>query len=444
MNSPDNVLEIRSLSKVYQIYERSRDRLKQALSVGRRKYYREFRALNDVSFDVRRGETMGILGCNGSGKSTLLQIIFGTMSLTQGTVTRQGRISALLELGAGFDGELTGRENVYLHAAILGLPKDEIDDRFDEIASFAGIGEFMDQPVRTYSSGMHVRLAFAVAINVDPDILIVDEALAVGDARFQQRCIDRIRKFREKGVSILFVSHDIESIRRICDRAIVLNQGQIVQEGPATDVANWYLRFVTNDYDLKKTHEAEAACPAAPAIAVVEEDDECSENASSANLPADFHYFRHGDGDARIVSASLVDEAGRPVDRYELGSALNFRCEVEFYKPLDFHIIGLHIRDQKGTDVIVLNTYQEQTDMPPVAEGDRLSYTITCPLDIKPGYYSISATVAYDQFKLQWMDWIDCLLVFRVVDPQPERLIFGVHYPQNVEITCKPARSRAA
>ncbi len=436
----DIVIEVDHLSKVYQIFDSARDRLRQAFSWGKRKYYREFQALYDVTFHLARGETLGIMGCNGSGKSTLLQIVFGTITPTQGRVTKYGRIAALLELGGGFDQELTGRENVYLNAAVLGLSKEEIDSRFGEIAAFADIGEFMDQPVRVYSSGMQVRLAFAVAIHVDPDVLVVDEALAVGDAQFQQKCINRIRTLRDLGVSILYVSHDIDSVKRLCDRAIVLNGGKIVKTGAALEVANWYLAYVTSGYDMEKMREMQA--DAAKCRFQPQHDSSPCEEAES--LPPEFEYFRHGDGDARIVDAQLTDHAGRRVEHYEMGETLRLYLDVEYYKPLAEHIIGMHIRDGRGTDVIVLNSYQEKVEMPAIAGGERLRFAIDCPIHIKPGWYSISATVAYDQVRMQWLDWVDCLLVFRVVDPRPSRLVFGVHYPPGIEISWSPAISRTA
>ena len=254
---PDLAIRIHQLGKCYPMYNKPADRLKQALWLGRRKYYHDFWALKDVSFEVPRGRTVGIMGRNGSGKSTLLQIVAGTLSATCGTVEVRGRASALLELGAGFVPDLTGRENIYVYGTLTGLSRKEIDARFDAIAAFADIGEFIDQPVKIYSSGMFVRLAFSAAVNVDPDVLIIDEALAVGDARFQSRCMNKINQFRESGVSILFVSHDMETIKRICDHALVLDRGQVVSRGVSVHATNWYLAFLTNDFDLEKTRQAE-------------------------------------------------------------------------------------------------------------------------------------------------------------------------------------------
>jgi lipopolysaccharide transport system ATP-binding protein len=239
----DFAIQAKNLGKCYQIYQQPLDRLKQSFWRSKRRFYQEFWALRDVSFKIRKGETVGIIGSNGSGKSTLLQILCGTLNPTEGEVTINGRVAALLELGAGFDPEFTGRENVYMNAAIMGLSTAEIDSRYDEIAAFANIGSFIEQPVKTYSSGMYVRLAFATAINVSPDILVVDEALSVGDARFQQKCMARIRKFCRSG-TVIFVSHDMAAVIELCSRVFWIESGQIKMDGLPKIVAEKYFQFM--------------------------------------------------------------------------------------------------------------------------------------------------------------------------------------------------------
>jgi len=254
MSSNDIAIRVSNLSKCYFIYDRSQDRLKQYIYprlqrlVGRqpKNYFREFWALRDVSFEVKKGETVGIIGRNGSGKSTLLQIICGTITPTSGTVETKGRVAALLELGSGFNPEFTGRENVYMNGAILGLSKEEIDDRFDDIAAFADIGEFINQPVKMYSSGMYIRLAFAVAVNVEPQIMIVDEALSVGDIRFQNKCLRRLNEFKESGCSILFVSHSPTMIEAFCDRVVWLDHGVVKEIGLPNKLVRRYVDYMTH------------------------------------------------------------------------------------------------------------------------------------------------------------------------------------------------------
>lgn len=245
---PDNaVVQLENLGKCYRIYKNPKDRLKQALWRGRRQYYRDFWALRDISLKVSKGETLGIIGCNGSGKSTLLQMICGTLTPTEGSIKTQGRIAALLELGSGFNPEFTGRENVAINARLLGLSEKEVEEKFDQIVDFSEIGQFIDQPVKTYSSGMFVRLAFAIASHADPDILIVDEALSVGDIAFQNKCILRIKKLRDDGLTLIFVSHDLSTLQLICDRAIWIHKGKLQEEGEPVQVCQEYYALTTQN-----------------------------------------------------------------------------------------------------------------------------------------------------------------------------------------------------
>lgn len=244
----DYAIEAKELTKLYKLYDRPIDRVKETFS--KKVYSRDFYALNQISFSIAKGETIGFVGRNGAGKSTLLKILTGVLQPTRGAVRVNGKVSALLELGAGFNMEFTGRENIYLNAKIMRVSKKEMDSRIDEILSFADIGEYIDQPVKTYSSGMFVRLAFAVAIHVDPDILIVDEALAVGDTRFQLKCMEKFSEFQKKGKTILFVSHDINMIKRFCDRTIWLNQGRVVMDGPTDQVTDIYTDFQKSEMEL--------------------------------------------------------------------------------------------------------------------------------------------------------------------------------------------------
>src|ERR1041385_6351351 len=248
-------LRVQSVSKQYRTYARPGDRLKESLTRGRLRRHKEFWALHDVSFELNAGDIVGIIGPNGCGKSTLLQIIAGTLEPTHGEVWHEGRIAALLELGAGFDPEFTGVENVYMNASLLGLSRRETDRLFPQIERFAEIGDFLYQPVKTYSSGMYVRVAFAIAASVEPDILIIDEALAVGDSVFQHRCLRRIHELQERGTTVLFVSHDLAAVRALCSRAILLNQGRIVADGPPPDVLNHYQKIIM---ERESAYEAEA------------------------------------------------------------------------------------------------------------------------------------------------------------------------------------------
>lgn len=431
--SSDLAISVENISKCYLMYDRPQDRLKQSI-FRKRRYFREFWALRDISFEVKKGETVGIIGRNGSGKSTLLQIIAGTLTPTIGEVKVNGRVSALLELGSGFNPEFTGRENVFLNGAILGITREEMEQRFDEISTFADIGDFIDQPVRIYSSGMFIRLAFAVAINVEPDILIVDEALAVGDARFQQKCMSRIRKMREKGVAIIFVSHDTEAVKRLCNLAYILERGRFIASGQADTIANWYLAFVAANYQIEKMTIPEQNKLAIPNLVKSEDNKNISINKRSTIIDTDFVFFRHGDGSARFKRIQLLDMEGREIEFIRFGSNFHLHCEIEFHTDLEFFIVGFYIRDRLGTDLVGINTYQEKISIPTIHAGDTICVDFSFPLWLRPGIYSISPAIAYDQKKMEYMDWIDNAIVFRIIDNNLERTIFGLTYPDCLEV----------
>lgn len=462
-------ISVKNVSKGFKRYARPVDRLKEILLPGKSRAD-EFWALQDINLELLKGETIGIVGQNGSGKSTLLQIIAGTLTPTIGEVKVNGRLSALLELGSGFNPEFTGRQNVFFNGRLLGLNQNEIETKFDEIAAFADIGDFLEQPVKTYSSGMYVRLAFSVAINVEPDILIVDEALAVGDARFQQRCMTRINQLRDQGVTVLFVSHDSEAVKRLCDHAVVLEKGKIVNCGSAQDMVSWYLALMTVDFDMEKLRVIEDS------VRMQEDDIEQIKNnkfdikdaeqladlksqgqivildkyvnslehptptveritsISDTTLLTEFKYFRHGDGNARILSTVAKNSQGQEVDFVYLGDTINIYVEAIFFSAQDEYLIGMLIRDRLGTDIIGINTYQERIEMPKVCSGDKFLYCFSFPIDIRPGVYSISPSIAYDQYKMPWLDWVENALVIRVIDKEPKRLVFGIYHPPERDV----------
>ena len=415
------VLAVRHVGKHYRIYGKPIDRLKQMLFRGRR-YYHEFPALLDVDFELARGESLGVLGHNGAGKSTLLQIVAGTLQPSAGEVVRNGRVAALLELGSGFNPEFTGRENVHLSGAVLGLSPREVAARFDEIVAFADIGAFLEQPVKLYSSGMFLRLAFAVATSVDPDLLVVDEALAVGDVRFQQRCITRIRQMREAGTAILFVSHDLESCKRICDRALVLERGAVLRQGKAFEVCDWYLAHLIGESIATAPAPAHGAPEAVPAPAP-------TAAPTSATLRADFKWLRHGDGNAEIVRSEMIDGSGAAVTIARLDDEVTFRFDVRCKTDLPGHGFGFFLRDRLGTDVVGINTFQEGVAVPPLRSGQLVRYEFKLRLQLRPGAYGVSPAVAYSQEDLRFLDWINNALVIEVHDPRPRHQVFGLLHP---------------
>jgi len=359
--SSEIVINVANLSKCYQIYAQPHDRLKQSIYprlqrlVGKNseQYFREFWALKDVSFEVKRGETVGIIGRNGSGKSTLLQMICGTVNPTSGTLQTRGRIAALLELGSGFNPEFTGRENVYLNAAVLGLSREETDARFNDIVRFADIGDFVEQPVKTYSSGMMVRLAFAVIAHVDSDILVVDEALAVGDAVFVQKCMRFLHRFMERG-TVLFVSHDIGSVHKLCDRAIWLDHGVSRMQGNVAEVAKAYAMFCAQEIygdSVRLNPVGNERSTAQPATYPVEPETKITFYENIANSEG------WKTGTAEIQNVSIMHADGTPIDMLAGGERLRLRIEVAVHEPLTSPIVGFFVKDRLGQSLFGENTY---------------------------------------------------------------------------------------
>ncbi len=415
-------LRVSNVSKQYRIYDHPGDRLKETLTRGRWKAHREFWALRDISFELEAGTTTGIVGPNGCGKSTLLQIIAGTLEPTHGEVWHEGRIAALLELGAGFNPEFTGLENIFLSAQLLGFSRRRTEMLLPEIERFAEIGPFIHQPVKTYSSGMYVRLAFAIAVNADPQVLLVDEALAVGDAAFQHRCLRRIKEMQEKGTTILFVSHDLGSVRALCSRAILLNAGAAVIDGKPADVLNRYQRLI-----MAREEAYEAECLAAgdaevePAAMLEDEKD------TQLN-----YTYRHGDGSAQVLSVSLLDSALRPVELVETGEAVYVRVRVRFNREVNEPVFGFLIRNRHGIHAYGTNTKLQEVSLGVVESGEtvEVSFAFNCWL----GLDVFNITVAVHSADGISFDWLDGALFFRVVG---SRAIEGV---ANLDATASARR----
>ena len=436
----DLVIAAEDVGKVYQIYEHPGDRLREFLAAGLRSYHRKFWALRHVSFELRRGETVGFLGRNGAGKSTLLQIVAGTLPPTEGQVIVRGRLSALLELGTGFNPEFTGHENVLLYSRILGLSDDEIAERYDRILTFADIGDFLEVPVKAYSSGMLMRLAFATAINVDPQLLIVDEALAVGDARFMARCMTQLRRMQDEGVSILFVGHDTDAVMRLCSRAYVLHDGQVVQQGQPGHTVSWYLAFTSTGYDMARMHAFNEAAPTSDEtrveeeVAVTQADAGAAMATPSEELP-EFQLFRFGDGTARIVGCELRNEGGERTPQVPMHGVARLHVTCEFLQDQPQHLVGFYIKDRLNLHVIGINTHQERVPERTVRKGDVLTYVFEFNVELKPGYYSVSPSIGYNQLEQRWMDYVENMLIIHVHDPVPGRTVFGVCLPSTRRVT---------
>lgn len=395
VNTP--VITLDAIGKVYKVYARQIDRIKEALlpSVSGR-YFQPFHALSDITFSIPRGETVGIIGRNGSGKSTLLQIICGILQPTRGSLNVAGRVSALLELGAGFNPEFTGRENVYLNASILGLDKREIDSCFDRIVSFSGIREFIDRPVKTYSSGMYVRLAFAVAINVNPDILVVDEALSVGDTLFQAKCFAKFREFQEMGVTILFVTHSMDLITRYCSSAYLLDRGRLVASGQPKTVVDQYNRLLvdlsssedseegqTTDFHTSD-HSAGSDCP--DKEQQVADHMQTSEQRFALNPDES----RYGNGKAEIVAVGIYSMDRQPQQSLIRGQRYEFRMQVRFHEEIRQPIYAFTVKDVKGFDISGSNTLFHEIDTGTCRKGQEVEIRFEQDIPLNAGGYLLS------------------------------------------------------
>ena len=411
------VIQVQHLSKKYQIYQRPWDKLREMLHMGE-KLHREFWALQDVSFTVETGRTLGIIGQNGSGKSTLLQVLAGIMRQTRGDCIVRGKVSALLELGSGFNPEFTGRENVIMNGAILGFDTREMHRRLEAIARFAEIGSFLDQPVKIYSSGMFMRLAFAVAVNVDPDILLVDEALAVGDLIFQHRCMHRMNELRQSGKTIVFVTHDLGAVARFCDRAILLDQGRLLEDSTPDKVVQKYRALV---FERESRYGFQDGAVDTAGSATVDR--------AGAGVPV-VHGIpnidhRFGNGDAAIIGIELLDETGRPTREVFGGQHLVIRISAEFKRRVDRPILGFTLRDRLGIEISACNTSYSGRLLPPACEGQIYTTDFRFPMPhLGPGSYSVSPAAACgDTLKHDMCDWIDNALVFEI---KTEDLVYGI------------------
>lgn len=379
-HNPDIAISVRNLSKKYQLYDSPQHRLKEALNPFRKKYHRDFWVLKDINLEIPRGSTFGIVGQNGSGKSTLLQVICGILQPTQGEVMANGRISALLELGSGFNKAFTGRENVFMQGAIMGIERKEMEERFDRIADFADIGYFIDQPVKTYSSGMYVRLAFACAINVDPEILIVDEALAVGDAMFQRRCYRRLDEFQKSGKTILFVSHNLATVMSICTTAAFLDKGKIIQTGKPKDVVNVYSKVLAEreeEYARRVRGEKKEAAP--------------RETDERLSTPEELHF---GSGGAEILDCMILTRQGEETTVLQKGERYIFRTTVHFNKDVQEPSFGINITTPTGLEIYSPSTSAAKLNVEPIEENTTVVAEFEMMIDLNIGDYFVNVNIA--------------------------------------------------
>lgn len=390
-------IKVENVTKVYRLYEKPIDRLKESVSPSKKSYHRDFFALNGISFEVEKGKTVGIIGTNGSGKSTILKIITGVLTPTEGQVEVEGKISALLELGAGFNMEYTGIENIYMNGTMMGYSKSEMEQKLPEILEFADIGDFVYQPVKTYSSGMFVRLAFALAINVEPEILIVDEALSVGDVFFQAKCYKRMEEIRAQGTTVLMVTHDMGSILKYCTKVVLLNKGEFVAEGEAGKMVDLYKKILANQMDdleeeLEKENGEASKNSKKKDTPQGKEAGESTgnENSWKEKMTLNSQKIQYGDKRAEIIDLGLFDHKGSLTNLLLKNEIFTIKMKVRFHEAFKSPIFAFTIKDRRGTELTGTNTLIEEADTKDVKAGDIYTISFEQKMSLQGGEYLLS------------------------------------------------------
>ena len=412
----NSVINVTNIGKCYEIYQAPHHRLFQTLLQGRKQFYKEFWAIKNISFEVNKGECIGIVGRNGCGKSTLLQIIAGILSPSLGELKVKGNISALLELGSGFNPEFTGRENIYMNGAILGLTKNEVDEKFQEIADFADIGDFIEQPVKIYSSGMFVRLAFSVATSTNPEILIVDEALSVGDMYFQSKCMDKIRQMMSNGCSTLFVSHNMETVKSLCDRAIFLEDGELKGIGKPDKIVNLYHGTVTTEVIKHPENTTDKSLDSVSCISM-NSDSQTLQSKFSVNPKFDTMSpeDKYGDGKVRIRNVQLLNLEENEINVVGFMEAIIVRCHLEFFADSDNYNVGFLCRDLNGVNIFGTRTNETVKDIPGKKSGDKSIVDFIFHNRLGNGIYTLSVAVTNREKILltDYHEWINNAVTFQ-------------------------------
>lgn len=408
MINEECMIEVTDVTKVYKLYDKPIDRLKESMSLSHKNYHRDFYALNHISFDVKKGEAVGIIGTNGSGKSTMLKIITGVLTPTAGSIKTQGTVCALLELGAGFNQDYTGIENIYMNGTMMGFTREEMDAKLQDILDFADIGDFVYQPVKSYSSGMFVRLAFALYISVDPDVLIVDEALSVGDVFFQAKCYHRMDELKQKGTTILMVTHDLGSVMKYCDRVLLLNKGERIAEGKPGEMVDLYKKILAGQYSgnedfvdkqdfgvdsvggeavkLREDNAGGAADGNTPKETAAQEPEGLMQTQLTLN-PSVQHY---GNGKAEIYDFGILDQKGKVTNVVLKGEYFSIKEKIRFHAPVESPIFTFTIKDKRGADLTGTNTMFEGEDIAPVKAGDEYTCTFRQKMTLQGGEYLLS------------------------------------------------------
>lgn len=423
-----SVISVLDLGKCFRLYQNRWQKLASAvLKTGN--HAREFWALRHVHFELPPGTSLGVIGPNGAGKTTLLQLLAGLLKPNEGAIDVHGTLATLLELGGAFSMELTGRENIFVSAGLRGFSRRQIQQKLDEIVDFSELEQFIDYPIKHYSTGMLMRLAFATAINVEPSILLVDEVFAVGDIAFQHKCVRRFRDLQEKGTTVVLVSHDITAVKSFCDRCLLLDQGSQVRFGDTEEVTNCYLSLVA----AKIASQAPSPSASGGAQQASASAPDRTGGMQATDLLKAQH--RHGSGEGRILAINILDSQGRPVESIAFGEEATFRFTVEYCTDVEESILGFYIRDRYGNDIIGMNTYEEGHPLGQRKKGDRLCVDFRLPLWLKEGSYSVSPGFSLHRTEPRYLDWIDNAAFFRMQARPGGRHVHGLmHVPGRIRI----------
>ena len=418
------LIEVRNLGKRFRFYSNRWSKLRGSLLPGSN-HAQELWALRDINLDLHRGTTLGVIGFNGSGKTTLLQILASLLKPTVGSLSVRGRLATLLELGSSFQAETTGRENIFVSAGLSGFSRRDIEKKVDEIIAFSELEEFIDRPVKHYSSGMLMRLAFATAINVQPDVLLIDEVFAVGDLAFQHKCTRKLRQLQEHGATIVIVTHDMLAVKSLCNLALLLDHGKTVSFGNPEDVTNKYLSLTAEKIALQDSNGN------GHAKAIQQINSNNSQHQFVESLVETPKMHRHGSGEAKIRAVQILNSESQRVDVVSFGEEISFVFHIEYLENVGESGIGFYLRDKYGNDILGINTFEEQQDLGARIKGDRLIVEFKFPIFLRPGSYSVSPGLSYHRSEARYLDWIDNALFFQVDRPSSGRNVYGFMHVQN-------------
>jgi homopolymeric O-antigen transport system ATP-binding protein len=424
VSTETSLIEVQNLGKRFRFYSNRWAKLRGSL-LPESNHAQELWALRDINLNVHRGTTLGVIGFNGSGKTTLLQILASLLKPTEGSVSVRGRLATLLELGSSFQSETTGRENIFVSAGLSGFSRRDIERKVDEIIAFSELEEFIDRPVKHYSSGMLMRLAFATAINVQPDVLLIDEVFAVGDMAFQHKCTRKLRQLQDHGATIVIVTHDMLAVKSLCNLALLLDHGKTVSFGNPEDVTNKYLSLTAEKIKLQESNGNGHV----KSNLVIESNTSTHHFQESLVETPKMH--RHGSGEARIRAVQILNSKSEALDVISFGEEVSFLFHIEYFEDVQESGLGFYLRDKYGNDILGINTFEEKQDLGPRKKGDCVIVEFKLHIYLRPGSYSLSPGLSYHPSEPRYLDWIDSALFFQVDRPSSGRHVYGFMHVQN-------------